>query len=256
MATRTLDAVLDHERQFFGHAWDTTAVESRPWLPLLPGFEAAAEWLGGLEGKRVLEVGCGDGRYSLMLAIYGAEVHATDLSAEGVAATRKRAARWNVTLADTRVADMLDLPYPDGSFDVVFGNAILHHVVHHRFGRQAMDEIRRVLRPGGRAAFLENNGDNRGLMFVKNHLMGRFGSRRHGDDTERPLREVDVTRSCSSWSSVRFAYPEVFGFRAAPMWLPWWPERLRRPCERLDLLLSGPEWLGKLGWVKSVYLER
>jgi SAM-dependent methyltransferase len=89
----------------------------------------------------VLEVGCGEGEFSqLVQRRLGATVHAVDQSEEMVSIARTRG-------VDAMVGDVQELPFRDGSFDVVVANWMLYHVpdLPHALG-----EIHRVLRPGGR----------------------------------------------------------------------------------------------------------
>jgi len=74
------------------------------------------------------------------------EPHVTDISPGMVAAAQRNAARLGVTL-DGTVADAEQLPFPDGSFDLVVGHAVLHHLPD---VERALREVLRVLRPGGR----------------------------------------------------------------------------------------------------------
>lgn len=91
--------------------------------------------------SQVLEVGCGDGRFSEQLRDeLGARVVAFDFS-PGMAA---QAALRGL---DVQIGDIQLMPWPDGQFDVVVANWMLYHVPDLDRG---LDEIRRVLRPGGR----------------------------------------------------------------------------------------------------------
>ncbi|MEO6866626.1 MAG: class I SAM-dependent methyltransferase [Gaiellales bacterium] len=91
--------------------------------------------------QQVLEVGCGDGRFSeQMRDALDARVVALDLS-PGMAA---QAALRGL---DTQIGDIQLLPWPEGQFDVVVANWMLYHVPSLD---GALEEIRRVLRPGGR----------------------------------------------------------------------------------------------------------
>lgn len=91
--------------------------------------------------SQVLEVGCGDGRFSEQIRDeLGARVVAMDFSPgmAGQAALRG---------LDVQVGDIQLMPWPDDLFDVVVANWMLYHVPDLDRGLQ---EIRRVLRPGGR----------------------------------------------------------------------------------------------------------
>lgn len=93
---------------------------------------------------RVLDIGCGDGRIP---SLYGApEVICVDSSEAAVEAAAERG-------LDARLADAQELPFPDGSFDVVTCNHTLYHVPDRD---RALAEIDRVLRPGGRFAGIYN----------------------------------------------------------------------------------------------------
>ena len=104
--------------------------------------------LGDLEGKDVLEVGCGAGPLTQYLVEHAARVTASDVSAE------------MMRLARTRVGDrarfvVANIEEPlsfatDGSFDVVVASLVMHYV---RDWEPVLREFRRVLRPSGAVVF-------------------------------------------------------------------------------------------------------
>jgi ubiquinone/menaquinone biosynthesis C-methylase UbiE len=107
--------------------------------------------IAGTDGwpyERSLEIGAGTGFFSLNLRQAGvlSEIHLTDISGGMVAAAHENAARLGFEI-DGRVADAEHLPYPDKSFDLVLGHAVLHHLPD---VEQCVREMLRVLRPGGR----------------------------------------------------------------------------------------------------------
>jgi SAM-dependent methyltransferase len=112
-----------------------------------------AKALGGEVGRfgRSLEIGAGTGYFSLNLLQAGVveEAVATDIS-PGMLATLEANARTLGLDVETVACDAEALPFEDGSFDLVFGHAVLHHLPDLD---QAFREIRRVLRPGGTFAF-------------------------------------------------------------------------------------------------------
>ena len=78
-------------------------------------LENVTDW----RGKRVLEVGCGDGRLTLRLARLGATVHASDTKAEAIARARKNLPKSFVARVRYKVGQAERLGYRDGSFDAV-----------------------------------------------------------------------------------------------------------------------------------------
>ncbi len=113
---------------------------------------------GELKDKRVLEYGCGNyGDLSVKLAKSGAQVTAVDLSGESVKSTY-RVVKSHGLLQRVRPLkmDCEVLCFKDASFDLVIGRAILHHLKL----EVAIPEIRRVLKPGGKALFIEPMGTN------------------------------------------------------------------------------------------------
>jgi ubiquinone/menaquinone biosynthesis C-methylase UbiE len=100
---------------------------------------------------RALEIGAGTGYFSLNLLRAGVirEAVCTDISQGMLDELERSAARLGVRVETTR-CEAQELPFPDDSFDLVFGHAVLHHLPDLE---AAFGEFRRVLRPGGRVAF-------------------------------------------------------------------------------------------------------
>jgi ubiquinone/menaquinone biosynthesis C-methylase UbiE len=98
-----------------------------------------------------LELGCGTGFFMLNLMLGGviANGHVTDLSQGMVDVALRNAENLGIAL-EGRVADAESIPYPDDSFDLVVGHAVLHHIPDVEL---AMREVLRVLKPGGRFVF-------------------------------------------------------------------------------------------------------
>lgn len=100
----------------------------------------------GVAGKRVLEIGLGEGADSEQLIRRGARWSGVDLTAESVARVGTRLSLRDLPYQELRQGSVLSLPFPDASFDLVFSHGVLHHVP--EIG-QAQREIHRVLAPGG-----------------------------------------------------------------------------------------------------------
>lgn len=114
--------------------------------------DVAAAAIGRETPGRVLEVGCGGGQFAARLAGENpaAQVVATDRSERFVELTAAR----GVT---AEVADVQDLPFEDGSFDVVAAMWMLYHVPDLE---RAFAEVRRVLRPGGLFVAVTNGDEH------------------------------------------------------------------------------------------------
>lgn len=143
--------------------------------------EVAFEWLGDLRGKRVLELGCGSGDNTVLMARRGARVIALDIAPSSVRITRQRARANDLNLSiHVTLMPAETLAFPSQMFDWVVGFGLLHHA-----DPAALSlELRRVLKPDGRALFFEPLGTNPLLEFARNHLPYR---NKHHSLNEHPL---------------------------------------------------------------------
>ena len=103
-----------------------------------------------LRGKDVLDVGCGSGIATQMLAEAGANVTAVDLTDWAVETTRRRLAAFGLE-GDVRREDAEQLPFADESFDLVFSWGVIHHSSDMD---RALAELVRVCRRGGRIVIM------------------------------------------------------------------------------------------------------
>jgi SAM-dependent methyltransferase len=102
-----------------------------------------------LKGHAVLEVGCGAGVDLVRFARGGANVTGVDLSASAIQLAAANCAQQGLT-AELRVADGEHLPFKDGAFDFVFAHGVVQYTAD---PQRLVDEVRRVLKPGGQAIF-------------------------------------------------------------------------------------------------------
>jgi len=114
--------------------------EYAPWMKSTMEFTRFA-------GRTLLEVGFGMGTDLFQFASSGAIVSGVDLSPEHLRIATQRFAVYGIP-ADLRLGDAEHLPFEDATFDVVYSFGVLHHTPD---TEKAVDEIRRVLKPGGRA---------------------------------------------------------------------------------------------------------
>ena len=106
---------------------------------------------------RVVDVGCGTGKVPLLVAdivLPDGDVIGLDASAEMIAISRTRAIEENVDV-EFRCGVMEDLPFADNYFDVVLCCQALHHLPKGA-KRDALSEMRRVLKPNGRLLLLDH----------------------------------------------------------------------------------------------------
>jgi len=100
----------------------------------------------GFSGKKVLEIGLGQGAESEQIIRRGACWSGLDLTAESVARVRTRLEVRQLPFQDLKQGTALNIPYPSCSFDMVFSHGVLHHIPDIV---RAQREIARVLRPDG-----------------------------------------------------------------------------------------------------------
>jgi ubiquinone biosynthesis O-methyltransferase len=105
-----------------------------------------ARLLGRVDGKKLLDVGCGDGAMALELARKGATVTALDADPSMIAAARLRAENETTHIQFVE-GDAERLPFDDATFDVVVAVTVLCFVPD---AERAVKQIARVLKPGGR----------------------------------------------------------------------------------------------------------
>ena len=122
-------------------------------LAQTPGFQRLRTELVALAELRandhVLDVGAGTGLLALAAAPKVRHVTAVDISAPVCDELRARVDASRLANVDVRVADAVDLPLADDSVDVALSNYCLHHLPNDQ-KMEALAEIARVLRPGGR----------------------------------------------------------------------------------------------------------
>ncbi len=107
------------------------------------------EWFNG---KTCLDGGCGGGRFVIALAKLGAaRVEGIDISEDAVAAAKQRIKERGLeSRANAQVASVLEIPFPDATFDYVVSSGVVHHTPNPKKG---FDELVRVLKPGGKFFF-------------------------------------------------------------------------------------------------------
>jgi SAM-dependent methyltransferase len=169
-------------------------------------LEYAYALLGDIRGKRVLDFGCGSGGNSLLLVRRGARVVGVDISEAMIRRSKTRLhVNGSADAAAFVVGSAHELPIGPGSFDIVWGNAVLHHLDLEAGAR----EVYRVLKPGGRAIFREPVRDSVVLNAIRRAIPYRAN---FVSLYERPLTSEELARFAERFRTLRiraFSLPFV-----------------------------------------------
>lgn len=152
--------------------WDWSKAAGDVWLK--PSEEAVAmmyRWKR--QGcKKVLDIGCGKGRHALLFAQNGFEVSAIDISASAVEETLQALSAYSAVCHVSR-ADMRDLPFDDGTFDAVFSYLTINHSDTAGV-RKIVNEMHRVLKPGGEVFFTLGSSENPSYKSKKYPMLDKY----------------------------------------------------------------------------------
>jgi 2-polyprenyl-3-methyl-5-hydroxy-6-metoxy-1,4-benzoquinol methylase len=116
--------------------------------------------VGSFKGRKVLDMGCGDGFFTMQFWDSGqpSEMTGIDASPEAIKVANERKADRSICY---EVGDAHHLPYPDNRFDLVLAQSILHH------DDDPQDMIREALRLAPEVLIHEPNGNNIGLKIIE-----------------------------------------------------------------------------------------
>jgi len=186
--TKLSDRKKESEREFFDNNKGYTA-RRRLVGRLLDGYTCWEELFkaaGDIRDKTVLDLGCGEGYLSRLLAIKGAaKVVGIDISSERIKLAAMLAKNEDLKNVEHVCCDAEHIPMQDKSFDIVLGTAILHHLDIEK----TLKEIHRVLKPTGRAVFAEPLGHN---IFI--NLFRMFTPKLRTKD-EHPIVRQDIVNA-------------------------------------------------------------
>lgn len=195
-------------------------------------------------GTQVLDYACGSGENGIIAARFGATVVGIDISPEGIENAEDNARNAGVgDRCSYEVMDGEDLKFPDNSFDLIVVYGALHHVKLDR----AMEECRRVLRPGGQMLALEALRHNPII-----HTYRKLTPNLRTPWEVPHILGVPEIRSCRKYfESVTTRYFHLFSllavpFRKTPLFIP-----LRNALDRIDQFVLSWEPIGKYAWVSA-----
>lgn len=197
----------------------------------------------------VLEYGCADGSFSLMeqsIPKRCRHYYGIDISDLAILQATENASALSLRNCEFIAMDAENMSFPDGTFDLVFGRGILHHLDLER----CYSEISRVLRSGGTALFLEPMGHNP----LINGFRARTPNLRTPD--EHPLLMNDLVLGHKYFSQVSMQF---FGL-ATLLAVPFRSTVLSKPfmsvCEFVDDFLLAIPGVQRAAWHVLIGLRK
>jgi ubiquinone/menaquinone biosynthesis C-methylase UbiE len=202
---------LRREEEF----WDKVAVKwfrrNREWFHVrdardfltgsIVAFRHIESLVGDVRGKRILDYGCGSGWLASYFALKGATVSGFDIAQKLVDLSAKRAEENGMSeRTDFKRMIAEKLEYPDNTFDYVIGISILHHISL----EEGSSELHRVLKPGGRALFMEPLGESVFFNYIRNHVFRIHHGEVRKVDAEHPLTYASVLEFGKRFSKTEY----------------------------------------------------
>lgn len=185
--------------------------------------------------KRVLDIGCGDGTYTLELFERGkpASIHGVDLAQEAIKIAQEKVDNRNISFA---VSSAYQLPYGANSFDIAYLRGVLHHM------DRPIDALREALRVAPTIVVIEPNGYNPILK-----LLERF-SPYHVEHEEKSYTSVKL----DSWvKELKGNVTQRQWVGLVPMFCPDW---FARSLKTIEPLVEGLPLLNTLGCAVYVFV--
>ena len=202
-----------------------------------------------VSGKKILDLGCGEGELSIILSKLGGTVVGVDVGLDLIELAKKLATINNEN-CQFIVGDVCQLPFPNNEFDLVIGSGILHHLSRDSL-KDAVKETNRVLKNGGIAVFAEPIEDNKVINYLKNFIpMGTIGSRDYRPSIlqkkrwkeylinldDRHLSTRELTEAKGEFQNVNFKYHGILK-RMAKLLPNKYKKKIVKPLDKLDLVL-------------------
>ena len=248
MANQDADRI-EREKQYHNERFseETREAQARYYTAVQDCFEDFRNTVtSSSQEKLVLEYGCAKGDVSLRLAPVCKHISGIDISDVAINQARETASERSLKNTRFEVMDAENMTFEDQSFDLVFGSGIIHHLdVDKAFG-----EISRVLKPGGRAIFVEPLGHNPLINAYR-----RLTPEARTPD-EHPLKKPDYKLAEQHFSKVesRFYGLATIGAAFVPKGkLQNAIYKVSRPIDKIFLSIPGMKWQA---WYSLVILTR
>jgi ubiquinone/menaquinone biosynthesis C-methylase UbiE len=135
--------------------------------------KALSKNLSELKGKRVLDIGCGVGRWSIELAVVADYVIGFDFSREMVIIAKSRVIEEMVDNVDFVVASVHSLPFLSQSFDASLSVTVLSHIVDDKQLGEAISEITKIMKSNRRIILMEQTPHSKEVVHSQFPTVGR-----------------------------------------------------------------------------------
>jgi ubiquinone/menaquinone biosynthesis C-methylase UbiE len=206
----------------------------------------AYQLLEPLNGKVVLDIGCGLGYSSMLFAKKGAYVNGIDISPKMIERAKEAAVVNGVSeRTNFYVMNAEALEFANETFDIVYGHSILHHL---DLGK-ARTEIYRVLKKGGKVVILEPLGHN---LFI--NLFRKLTPHRR-TPTEKPLKIKDILFFAEPFSNLHHREFFLFALFSLPLLIfsnKLFKKIYNNLSELDNLIMSKCPKIGRWAWVSVI----
>ncbi len=212
--------------------------------------------LGDVKNIKLLDLGAGNGWYTLRMLEKGANVCAIDISPKSIEKIDEDAAEYKEKgMYCGYVMDATNMTFDDNTFDVVVGHGILHHLLNYD---KTIKEILRVLKPGGHAYFYEPLGMNP-LVNLYRHITPKART-----ENEKPLDKNDIRLIKSINPLSKFTYFEMLSLLSKPF-IVLKAKKLAGNVEKAMLNIDKkllnknsdkPSFAQRMAWIVLIQLEK
>ncbi len=201
------------------------------------------EIVSGLcKDKVLLEYGCGRGSGSMQWLKQGARVTGIDISSEGIKQAIKRIEKTKYQ-ADYYVMDAENTSFDDGSFDIIVGTGILHHLNL----TQCYQELSRILKPDGHIVFVEPLGHN---PFIN---LYRWLTPKMRTEHEHPLSQRDVKLLGQYFQKIDAEYYSLTTLLAVPFRNMRFFSRLHTILGKIDQVMFALPFIKRYAWMTIIH---